>query len=220
MTRQVLQLAVSLTLGAAVGLERELRGRPAGLRTLSLVSFGATLIMLIPTLHPAGLPTESLRVDPGRIAAGVVMGIGFLGGGVILKHAELVSGVTTAASIWVVAAIGLTVGTEEYALATIATAMALGVLTLVNSIERHIPGTVYRQLVIRTAALQSRSVLASAVEGVRHLGGRILDVRLSEHPARKRTDIEVRIGVRRGESPVELVHRLASLEGVTEVRWR
>jgi putative Mg2+ transporter-C (MgtC) family protein len=124
----LLQIVVAAVLGAAVGLERELGAQPAGLRTHMLVSMGAALFTL------AG--TNILGSDPTRIAAQVVTGIGFLGGGAILREGASIRGLTTAASLWVTAAIGLAVGLHWWYAAVATTTLALGVLWLMKYVER------------------------------------------------------------------------------------
>jgi putative Mg2+ transporter-C (MgtC) family protein len=110
----MLRLALAILLGGAIGLERESRGRPAGLRTHILVCLGATIIMIASTqmaILSQALPQASrIQVDPGRIAAGIVTGIGFLGAGAIIRIGDLVRGLTTAGCIWFVAALGITIG--------------------------------------------------------------------------------------------------------------
>lgn len=118
----VTKLTVSLVLGALIGWERELRGSPAGLRTITLVSIGSTLFTI------ASLAFIGATADVSRIAAQIVVGIGFIGGGVIFKIKDNVHGLTTAASLWVTAAIGLMVGIGEYFIATFTTALVLIVL--------------------------------------------------------------------------------------------
>src|SRR5512143_587908 len=107
----VLRLLLAILLGGAIGLERESRGRPAGLRTHILVCLGATIIMIASTrmgeLTQVLSSTSRVQVDPGRIAAGIVTGIGFLGAGAIIRIGDLVRGLTTAGCIWFVAALGI-----------------------------------------------------------------------------------------------------------------
>jgi putative Mg2+ transporter-C (MgtC) family protein len=124
----LLQIVIAAGLGAAIGLERELGAQPAGLRTHMLVSLGAALF----TLAGANLPGS----DPTRIAAQVVTGIGFLGGGAILREGATVRGLTTAASLWVTAAIGLSVGFRWWFPAIATTLLALTVLYVVKYVER------------------------------------------------------------------------------------
>jgi putative Mg2+ transporter-C (MgtC) family protein len=124
------QIAVAAALGAAVGLERELNAQPAGLRTHMLVSTGAALF----TLSGVGVGGS----DPTRIAAQVVTGIGFLGAGAILREGPTVRGLTTAASLWVTAAIGLSVGLERWSAALFTTFLGLLTLAAVKFVEREI----------------------------------------------------------------------------------
>lgn len=124
----LLQVLIAALLGAAIGVERELNAQPAGLRTHILVSLGAALFTL------AG--SEMLRSDPTRVAAQVVTGIGFLGGGAIFREGVNIRGLTTAASLWVTAAVGLAVGLHAWLAATATTVLALTVLWLVKVIER------------------------------------------------------------------------------------
>jgi putative Mg2+ transporter-C (MgtC) family protein len=121
------RIVLAAVLGAFVGLERQIHGRPAGLRTHILVSVGSGLFMVVSILV-----ADSYRhmgpVDPSRIAAGVVTGIGFLGAGAIIRSGNSITGLTTAASIWSVSAIGLASGAGLYAPAAITTAVVVIVL--------------------------------------------------------------------------------------------
>jgi putative Mg2+ transporter-C (MgtC) family protein len=122
------RLMAALVLGGLIGLERQSRGRAAGLRTNILVCVGsAAVIVAFQKLSvEMGLGAESaIRMDPARAAAGVITGIGFLGAGTIVKSKDFVRGLTTAASIWVVSAVGVTVGLGEYIIATFLTLLVL-----------------------------------------------------------------------------------------------
>ncbi|HLR78810.1 MAG TPA: MgtC/SapB family protein [Burkholderiaceae bacterium] len=136
----VVRLCLAMILGAAIGYERELRGKDAGLRTHMLVTLGAALFTLVPAtsgMDPA---------DTSRVIQGIVAGIGFLGAGAILKQGEWrdgksgdgreVKGLTTAASIWVAAAIGVAVGYGREATAVVSTLIALFVLAIVRRLEK------------------------------------------------------------------------------------
>jgi len=122
----VLRLALAAGLGAALGLEREWRQKPAGLRTNILIALGAALFTIL---------SLRLGTDTGRIAAQVVTGIGFLGAGAILRSGQSVHGMTTAATIWVNAAIGMAAGAGEFEMATVATVVTLLVLVVLPPIE-------------------------------------------------------------------------------------
>ena len=133
----VAKLVLSMLLGAIIGIERRRKGQIAGLRTFALISMGATLAMLISIY----IPQEYLGLkngDPGRIAAQVVSGIGFLGAGAIIQMKGSVCGLTTAAGIWMAACIGLAVGAGMYLISIIATLLIIFILVNIERIEmRH-----------------------------------------------------------------------------------
>ena len=123
------QIAQAIALGAAIGLEREMSAQPAGLRTHMLVALGAVIVTL------AG--AHAVAANPATLAAPVITGIGFLGGGAILRGDKSVQGMTTAATIWVNAAIGMAAGIGEFRLAIAATGITLIVLIVLPPIERY-----------------------------------------------------------------------------------
>lgn len=133
----IYKLMLSLLLGAVVGLERRHKGQIAGMRTFALISMGATLAMLISIY----IPQEYMGLkngDPGRIAAQVISGIGFLGAGAIIQMKGSVRGLTTAAGIWMTACIGLAVGAGMYVIATFACVLIIFVLLILDTAERFI----------------------------------------------------------------------------------
>lgn len=127
----------SFFLGTLVGVERETHNQPAGLRTHILISIGSTMVMLISIFIPQTF-TDFQNGDPGRIAAQVVSGIGFLGAGAILKFGANVKGLTTAASIWAMAAVGLAVGAGMYMVSLIGVVIILFALTAMDLFEKWI----------------------------------------------------------------------------------
>jgi len=131
----LIRLVVAVILGGAVGFERERQGRAAGLRTHSLVCLGSTLIMLT-SMHVFDIYQGIAQVDPARIAAQVVTGVGFLGAGTILRFKASVKGLTTAASLWVVAGIGLAVGSGMFTAAISSTILVLAVLFIFSKVKR------------------------------------------------------------------------------------
>ncbi len=133
----LLRLLVSMIIGTIIGLERETHRQPAGLRTHILICLGSTLFMLISIYIPQ-VYENFKNGDPGRIAAQVVSGIGFLGAGAILKMGVNIRGLTTAASIWSVSAIGLAIGAGMFFSAFIASAIVLSVLMLFETFEKRI----------------------------------------------------------------------------------
>ncbi|WP_224244566.1 MgtC/SapB family protein [Hyalangium gracile] len=134
----VLRLALALLLGGLLGLERELRGQSAGLRTHLIVCLGACLFTLVSIAAGdtvAGPEPEGLRADVTRIASQVVVGIGFLGGGAILRHGTSIRGLTTAANLWLTASVGLAAGFGFFLGAAVTVAFALLVLVGLRPVE-------------------------------------------------------------------------------------
>lgn len=127
-----IRLLTALGLGGLIGLEREVHGSDAGLRTHVLVSLGSALVMVVSIL----MSQSFAGTDPARISAQVVSGIGFLGAGSILRSATSVRGLTTAASIWAIAGIGLAAGAGYYSSAAIASILILVTLWLLRFIEK------------------------------------------------------------------------------------
>lgn len=136
-TSSVFKLLLSLVLGCCVGMERKRKGQSAGLRTFALICMGASLAMILSIY----VPQEYLGLkngDPGRIAAQVISGIGFLGAGAIIQSKGSVRGLTTAAGIWMVATIGLAVGVGMYAVSIVATVLIIIILKFVEQAEHKI----------------------------------------------------------------------------------
>lgn len=129
------RLVISALLGGLIGVERELHAKPAGLRTHVLVCMGASMFTLI-SVSIGGIDTSG--VDISRVAAGVVTGIGFLAAGSVFREKNRVRGLTTAADLWVLAAIGMATGLGYYVLSVTATVIALVVLTLGRILDRHL----------------------------------------------------------------------------------
>lgn len=151
-TFSILLVFLSLLAGGIIGLERSYNGRPAGFRTHALVCMSSTILMLL-TVHQWELlqhaPIETIRVDPTRMAQGIMTGIGFLGAGVIMKDSYTIRGLTTAASIWVTASIGVLIGMGYLVIAGVATLLSLGTLSLFRWLEARLPSLQFGQLRIR-----------------------------------------------------------------------
>ena len=145
----LLRLCLGFVAGAIIGFERSSRHQVAGLRTHILIGTGATLLMLLSIYLPQQLGEQGTGGDPGRIAAQVVSGIGFLGAGAIIRLGSNVRGLTTAASIWFVAAVGLAIGGGMFLVAGSAVALGLFTLMLLRLFERKIfPSTHFKMLEI------------------------------------------------------------------------
>jgi putative Mg2+ transporter-C (MgtC) family protein len=149
------RLLVAALLGLAVGFEREIHGHPAGLRTHMLVALGSALFTVM-SIHgfladPGLDPTRVAVVDPTRIAAQIVSGIGFLGAGAILKDGIIIRGLTTAASLWATSAVGMAAGTGDYLIAAVAAADILVSLWPINAIADRLHGTSLPETQMRLA---------------------------------------------------------------------
>ncbi len=145
------RIIVALVAGALIGYERSYRGRPAGFRTHALVCMASSMLMLITVYeaHWVRAAGESVRLDPTRMAQGIMTGIGFLGAGVIMKEGLSVRGLTTAASIWITAAIGILAGIGFYFPLALSVILALGVLSLFRWIEARMPTQAYYHFEVR-----------------------------------------------------------------------
>lgn len=128
-------ILIAAGLGSLVGLERELHGQPAGLRTHMILAVGASLAAIMSITYSQFLSSPELPSDPGRIVAQVVSGVGFLGAGAILKFGISVKGLTTASSLWTTAIIGIAAGSGYYELAAFTTVLVFVILTIINKIE-------------------------------------------------------------------------------------
>lgn len=144
-----LRLVTATVLASIVGLDRERQRSAAGLRTHALVGLSSCLLMIVSAFGFADiLGTPNVGLDPSRIAAQIVTGIGFLGAGTIIAHGNLIRGLTTAASVWTVAALGLAVGGGMYRAAAIATVIALILLLVMRPIERRLHRRWLKQTII------------------------------------------------------------------------
>jgi putative Mg2+ transporter-C (MgtC) family protein len=145
-------LVTALMAGGIIGLERSFHGRPAGFRTHALVCLASSLLMLVTVYQGKwlpGIPLETVRTDPTRMAQGIMTGIGFLGAGVIFKEGLSVRGLTTAASIWITAAIGILMGVGFYMPAVLATILTLTTLSVFRWIEAKMPAHFYAHHYVR-----------------------------------------------------------------------
>src|SRR2546428_14083395 len=165
----LLRIGAALLAGALIGFERTFHGRPAGFRTHALVCLASALLMLVTVYQSAwmtAVPLEAIRTDPTRMAQGIMTGIGFLGAGVIFKEGLTVRGLTTAASIWVTAAIGILLGIGFYFAATLGAASTIAILAAFRFIELRLPTEFYAH---HSLMFERGAVMAE--DDLRHLIG-------------------------------------------------
>lgn len=146
----ILRLLLGALLGGIIGFERQTHGRPAGFRTHLLVCVASVLIMIISEYyHHLSLQNPSyIRIDPARLAAGAITGVGFLGAGVIIKTGVSVQGLTTAACLWIVSAIGLAIGSGIYSAGITSFVITFVALWLLRILEVKIPGLSYKFMTV------------------------------------------------------------------------
>lgn len=210
---QLLLLLLAFALSAVIGIERERRLKSAGLRTHILVGLGSALFTLVSAFGftSLGLPPT----DPSRIAAQVVTGIGFVGAGVIFVNRGNVVGLTTAASIWVTAAVGMACGAGLPVLAVAGTALhliAVGTLPTAERVLRHTSGTM---LTVR--ATRSGEALTRVLEACTAASGRVSVDGVMAGPASDLVEVSVRVRGRVADTQ-RLVAQLAAIDGVASVR--
>lgn len=220
----LLKLALAVLFGGVIGAERELRGRPAGLRTMSLVCMGSTLVVMAATQLPPMLvgaaSAAALRLDPGRITAGVLTGIGFLGGGVILRLSDVIRGVTTAAAIWFVAALGIVIGQGYFGLALTATGFGMVVLWFFQYLERPLHGQIYPTVHLLVAADRVGTALPAARELLARYNMRVMDLKAAADNSSGITELHLFVRTQQHFQAHEVVAALAALDGVQHARWR
>jgi putative Mg2+ transporter-C (MgtC) family protein len=213
-------LLVALGAGGLIGLERSYHGRPAGFRTHALVCVASSALMLVTVYQSHWYPeTFSGRValDPTRMAQGIMTGIGFLGAGVIFKEGLTVRGLTTAASIWITAAIGILAGIGFYFPLAITTVLTLATLSVFRWIESKLPGDYYGHLEVRF----SRGAAMPEDEFRRFLREQGFSIaNLSYRYSADASFIEYRMVVRtsRGDDVKRLAESLETMKSVVEFR--
>ena len=204
------RLLLAAVLGGAIGAERELNDQPAGLRTHMLLTIGACLFTLI-SAYGFGRGT-----DPSRIAAQIVTGIGFLGGGAIVRHGLTVKGVTTAASIWATASVGVAIGAGSYVLGTGGAVLVVGTLFGLRRADE----------VLQRWGVSREEYLIEAVPGfdmerLAEIGRRekvaLRGMQLQEDDDATRITLVVKLPP--GYRPARLLDALSRVEGVREVEW-
>jgi putative Mg2+ transporter-C (MgtC) family protein len=216
----VLRLLLGALFGGIIGFERQHHGRPAGFRTHLLVCVASVLVMIVSEYFHfrAAFDPAYVRVDPGRIASGAITGIGFVGAGVIVKAGVNVHGLTTAACLWIVSAIGLALGTGLYQAAAASVIITLLTLWLLEKLERHMATRYYKLLTVVTDGESgSAEELAALVE--KH-GVAISKMDTELDRAEGRNTFELTLALREDKSLESLLRETASLPYVRKLSLR
>jgi putative Mg2+ transporter-C (MgtC) family protein len=216
----LLRVVLAGALGGAIGCERELREREAGLRTHLLVAVGAALFTMVSAFAWTDWQfsnREGLVFDPTRIAAQVVSGIGFLGAGAIIRQGLSIRGLTTAATLWVVAAIGMASGAGYYMAAVMTTVLVLVTLWPLRVLVFRLSGRFRHdegRLVLELPAGASAASMLEVVEGA---GAMVRSLSFEDEGETRRLDAHLRLAS--GRSPAALIDALNSAENVRAARW-
>jgi len=206
------RLLLAVLLGGLIGAERQMHGRPAGLRTHILVCAGSALIMIVgQSLGPS--------IDPGRAVAGIVTGIGFLGAGVIVKSHDVVRGLTTAACIWFVAALGIAIGQGLYVIAAVGTVTGLIVLTLLAWFAHRLPSVSYHAVTVRGTCADVDSIDGACRETLAQSGYRVVGTSAQMDKAADVARLTFRLLMRNGGRNWRAARDLMALPQVDEVVW-
>ncbi|MBO8159390.1 MgtC/SapB family protein [Thermosyntropha sp.] len=211
----IFKLTLACILGALIGLERESLNRPAGLRTYTLVCVGSALAMIV-SLDMYFDYYHTVNADPGRIAAQVVSGIGFLGAGTIMREGATVRGLTTAAGLWVVACIGLAVGAGLYAPAVATTLLILFVLIYFVRFEHRFTGLrEYKGLSLIVEDRPGQVGIIGSILG--EMGVSIKNIQLNRMENDTELEIELLVNLPGSVAIGDVVEELAAARGVKSV---
>ena len=216
-----LRLLVAAVLTGAIGLERELRERAAGLRTHMLVGTGSALFTIISAYGWSDFdfgPGTGMTLDPSRVAAQIVTGIGFLGAGAIIRQGGSIRGLTTAAGLWVVAAIGMASGAGYYSAALIGTGIVLVGLGPIRRLEG---APLFRGLRREVRVLELDVAVSEragpVLDALVDHGAHLSRIEFSREEGTRKMRVEVDIPA--GQSPAELLEAVSHVQGVMVARW-
>ncbi len=209
-----IRLLLAMALGAVVGIERQSRRKSAGFRTHILVSMGSCLLMILSNNLYIGVQGLT-NADPARLAAQVVSGIGFLGAGTIMKEGSTVVGLTTAASLWVVAAIGLAAGSGYIGCALITTAFSYVTLTWLSTFEKACVGRAETCLLVTSKAYPGQT--SKIVSYLENNNIHIRDIRVLDREECHSEEVSLLIHLR-GKCSGELAAAISELDGVVEIK--
>jgi putative Mg2+ transporter-C (MgtC) family protein len=212
----IFRILLSGVLGGIIGIERERHKQLAGFRTHILICISSTLLMLLSIYIPQAYSSIGPS-DPGRIAAQVISGIGFIGAGAILRIGANVRGLTTAATIWSVAAVGLVVGAGMYLVSAIGTVVILFVLTVLDRIEKELfPSQFLKYLHITFQEITAKTDLVLDI--IRMYKIKIKDFEISQSPQRNTTKMKIFVQVKSDTDFKHLYEDLEKVEGVVNIR--
>jgi putative Mg2+ transporter-C (MgtC) family protein len=209
----LLRVLLAAVLGALVGWQREIHHEPAGLRTHTILVVGSALCMTLSIDVALQFRTTALNGDPGRIAAQIVSGIGFLGAGAIIREGFTVKGLTTATSLWTMAVVGMTVGLGYYLTSVVVTLLIFIVLTVLNSVEKRYIHP-HLEITISLKADDRKGLMDDVKNVFQEKGRRIVSLGIRRNLEDRNLAIEADIDVTEADPTENLVDDLSAIKGV------
>lgn len=211
-----IRLLMAVAFGGLIGFEREMSNSAAGLRTHILVCVGSTLVMLISIYGFADFVDQAnVRIDPSRLAAQVITGVGFLGAGTIMTTGNVIKGLTTAASVWVVASIGLAIGAGFYYPAAIAFILVILSLWVLNKVEKKFIN-VKKQQILKLQVIDHMGLLAQLSSIIATNKGEIRKMIVDTEQEDGKIMLVYTVLFPRGSAP-NIVEQMAAVDGVTRI---
>jgi putative Mg2+ transporter-C (MgtC) family protein len=215
----LLRLVLAALLGGAVGFEREVHGRPAGIRTYLILSLGTALLMVLSEYllvsYHGKYPGLGLQGDPGRIAGQAITGIGFLGAGVIIRYKDTIRGLTTAACVWLVCSVGLAVGAGFYVVGVAVTLLTLLALIGLKAGERLMKKDWFEELGVVSADLPGQ--VTRMEDLISQHGFEVISFGLKRDAEKKELEATFQLRVRAVQPKREILQDLLEIEGVRAV---
>jgi putative Mg2+ transporter-C (MgtC) family protein len=216
----IVKLLLAALLGGFIGLEREIHGRPAGFRTHLLVSLGSCVFTIASIyfyeLYGGGNARGAVSIDPSRIAAQVVTGIGFLGAGAIIRDKASIRGLTSAACLWVVSAVGVTCGVGLYSVSLVVTLIAIGSLLVLKKVEDILTRETYNA--VKVWSMDQEGQIARIEKLLEGFNKRMMNACVERDLEKKEIFIGFEIKVTNRESALRMVDGIVAIPGIKKVR--
>jgi putative Mg2+ transporter-C (MgtC) family protein len=216
-------LLVAILVGGLIGFEREYHGRPAGLRTHILVCLSSTLIIAASRKLPPELVQNQdlikVVMDPNRLGAGIMTGIGFLGAASVIRAGDIVRGITTGATVWSVAGLGVVVGQGEYALAILGSGVVLVVLSGFDRLSRHVAPVIYRRVIVRGAQSELPALSSVVAQILSRHDIRVQDLSGTRGHDEEPFELVFHIRCRNAMQAPQMLELIADQKGVLSVEW-
>jgi putative Mg2+ transporter-C (MgtC) family protein len=213
----IIRLGISAILGMLVGFERERQNQPAGLRTHTILSIGSCLAMTISINLAFQYYPQYNQGDPGRLAAQVVSGIGFLGAGAILRYGTSVKGLTTATSLWTMAIVGLAIGAGHYIAGLATTAMLLIILVLLNVLEKKLI-KVYETLTLSVTAKENPTLVEDLLSLFKRMKKKVLSVSVDSDISGNQQTVTLVLKTIEDDPMDDIREGLKTISGVTRYK--